>query len=329
MIRCSQSTMNDNAGGSDASPDFMSLTLNDLRFLEAVVRTRSLSQAAAAAGLSRSAASRVLGRLRDVLGSPIVIRSHPHFVPTAAGLRYAAVAASILERTVGLAAPAEFDPARLERRFRIGAGENAAFAFCSPVVEKLFAVAPGVRFVIEPFDREQVFTRLQNGSLDLAFLPFVPIPEAFRSADVARNNIVTLVRKGHPLLALAKERPLTIADTRAWRRIAVSAAVTNLPNPSADADVLRFYRNANDEPAVSCPYFLTALSIIERTDALLSVAKQTALEAAEFSDKFQILPIPSQLEDDYNVRIIWHERLDDDPAAHWLLGVFKSVLAAK
>ena len=47
----------------------------------------------------------------------------------------------------------------------------------------------------------------------------------------------------------------------------------------------------------------------------------------QLSDRFASLPIPAQLEQDYPVRIIWHERVADDPEVRWLLGLFRAVLS--
>ena len=47
----------------------------------------------------------------------------------------------------------------------------------------------------------------------------------------------------------------------------------------------------------------------------------------QLSDRFASLSIPAQLEQDYPVRIIWHERVADDPEVRWLLGLFRAVLS--
>ena len=47
----------------------------------------------------------------------------------------------------------------------------------------------------------------------------------------------------------------------------------------------------------------------------------------QLSDRFASLSIPVQLEQDYPVRIIWHERVADDPEVRWLLGLFRAVLS--
>ena len=304
------------------------LSLGDLAFLEALVRLESLKQAAEELRMSKPAASRTLSRLRAALNDAVVIRSNPKQLPTTAAKRYARAAKAILIQARALEPAREFHPKDIVRTFRVGAGENAAYAFCVPVIERLFKLAPQAHIRIEPFEPASVFSLLQAGACDAAFLPVIELPPGFHGMSVATNNIVTLVRAEHPLMKLAKERPLTIEDAAGYKRVAVKAAVTNFssaqPSPKA---VEAFYRAGNDEPSVSIPYFLSALGIIERTDALLAVSKRTAERAIELSDRFAVLPIPAQLERDYPVRIIWHDRVADDPEIRWLLGLFRAVLA--
>ncbi|MFZ2868823.1 helix-turn-helix domain-containing protein, partial [Zavarzinia sp.] len=62
---------------------FDRLDLNLLRLFEAVLHSGSVSRAAQQLGLTQSAASNGLARLRDVLGDPLFIRRPGGVEPTA------------------------------------------------------------------------------------------------------------------------------------------------------------------------------------------------------------------------------------------------------
>ena len=123
-------------------PHIESLDLRSLRFLARLIETGSVTRAGEACGLSQPTASRVLGRLRDALGDPLLVRGqHRHVLtPRAEALRQAVREA---EEAVGLLlAPNDFDPATTERSFRMGATEYSMATVVSGLLRRVQAEAP-------------------------------------------------------------------------------------------------------------------------------------------------------------------------------------------
>lgn len=300
------------------------LTFADLELLEALVATQSLSAAAEAFGMSKAGASRALARLRAATGDPLFVRSNPKLIPTREALRLACVVRDMRRAAARFAPEPVFDPQRMRRRFLVGAGENAALAFCSPVIERLEHLAPGVSMSILHYDAAHVFELLQSGELDIAFYPIRDLPPKFHSMALTTNNVVTMVREGHPLLETAKTRALAPEDLAPYRSIWVQSAVTSISVDEKNPFV-RFYEGASDsDNFVLVPYFSTALALVQHTDMLMTVAKRTAQYAQKEWGGCAILPIAAQRLVDYSVRIVWHERLDADPELRWLLGIFRA-----
>lgn len=208
-----------------STESLLRLSLNDLLFLEALVRLESLKDAADEFGLTRASASRTLARLRAAAGEPLFVRSNPNLVPTPEARRLATAIRRLRLVTRELAPPGAPEPLTLARHFTIGAGENATYAFCLPVIERLNTIAPRVSVSIEHFEPERLFELLQSGKLDIAFYPQEVLPPHFESAVLSTNNIVAMVRREHPLLDLARERELTLGDLEAYPKIRVSSAV--------------------------------------------------------------------------------------------------------
>lgn len=63
--------------------------LNLLVALRVLIEENSVSKAATRLNLSQSAMSRVLGRLRDLLGDPLFTRQGQHLIPTQKALEIA------------------------------------------------------------------------------------------------------------------------------------------------------------------------------------------------------------------------------------------------
>src|SRR6202007_1887491 len=104
---------------------FNSLDLNLLRVFDALIEEHSATRAGERLGLSQSAISHALNRLRYVLRDELFARMPDGVSPTA---RAAEIAPRLREGLLQLQlalGPAKFDPARTERRFTIACTEYA------------------------------------------------------------------------------------------------------------------------------------------------------------------------------------------------------------
>src|SRR4051794_40811436 len=103
-------------------PHMAGLDLNLALVLHALLAERSVSRAAKRLGLSRSAPSHALARLRSSLEEPLFLRV-PHGIvpPPRAEALAAPLAAGLALLEQSLVAPPRFDPKTHARRFRIAA----------------------------------------------------------------------------------------------------------------------------------------------------------------------------------------------------------------
>lgn len=119
--------------------------LNLLLVLERLLARQSVTEAAADLGLSASATSRALQRLRDALGDPLLVRAGNRLVPTER-------AQALLEPT-GRAVDAArevfeheqaFDPSQASGAFVLGMTPELQQVLLPSIYAELRAVAPGV-----------------------------------------------------------------------------------------------------------------------------------------------------------------------------------------
>ena len=97
-----------------------SLYLAQLQLVEAIARTGNLSEAAEELGLTQSAASHALAKLRSELQDPVFVRTSEGMRPTPFGIRLAGSARSALDTLQGvLTRHTEFVPEHSRRTFNI------------------------------------------------------------------------------------------------------------------------------------------------------------------------------------------------------------------
>src|SRR5512143_3358639 len=178
------------------------LDLNLALVLDALLTERSVTRAAKRLGLSQSATSHALARLRDALGDPLVVRTPHGVAPTARAQTMAEPVKTALALLAGaLLTKPEFDPRTAQRRFDIAATDYTELLLLPPLVAQLDRRAPRLQVWLRPVATD-VFTSLQRGEVDLVVGVFSPdeIGPDLRSMVLLQDRLVCMVRNGHPLL---------------------------------------------------------------------------------------------------------------------------------
>jgi DNA-binding transcriptional LysR family regulator len=149
------------------------LDLNLLVPLQALLRERHVSRAAAQLGLTQSAMSHALGRIRRVLNDEVLVRTSGGYQLTARAESISQAlddALSTIEEGV-LLRPA-FDPDRSSRRFSVAASTATSFVHLRPLIASTAASARRISFVIHDLP-SQVDAAMRTQDLDLLLVPDV------------------------------------------------------------------------------------------------------------------------------------------------------------
>jgi DNA-binding transcriptional LysR family regulator len=143
------------------------IDLNLWRVFDSVMELRNLNRAAERLGVTQSAVSHALRRLRFALGDPLFVRGPDGLTPTE---RAEQIAPSVHEALVvlrGARAQPSFNPAVSNRGFTIAAPNY----FCLLVIPRLFsrvrAAAPGIAIHVVPVLQDLIVS-LDRGSIDVA-----------------------------------------------------------------------------------------------------------------------------------------------------------------
>lgn len=289
--------------------------LNLLIVLEALLTEGSVARAARRLRLSPSAVSRSLARLRAATNDPLLVRAGSRLVPTphAEALRPqvgALVAAAI--SALGPAAP--LDLASLTRVFTLRNRDGFVETFGADLIARVQAEAPGVqlRFVPKP-DRDS--TPLRDGRIDLetGVVGSILGPEV-RAQALFRDRFVAVVRPGHPL---------AIAPTLTAYAAAQHVHLSRQGRAEGPVDAVLAALGVRRQIVAIVAGFSESLALARTTDLVATVPERYT---GRLRDGLLTLPLPVAVPD-IVISLLWHPRLDADPAQRWLRQCVRSVCA--
>ena len=287
-----------------------SVDLNLAVVLHAVLAEQSVSRAAKRLGLSQSATSHALARLRDALGDRLVVRTRDGLVPTPRARAMAeplGAAMALLEDA--FVAKREFDPRTAKRRFQVVGTDYAEIVILPALVADLAERAPHVELRMQPMSREALtMLRRRDVEMVIGVFPDKDLSADLRTTTLLEDRLVCVVRKGHPL---AKKK-LTLARYAAAKHVLVSPR--GIPGGIVD-DALAA-RGASRTVAVTVPHFLAAPHLVAKTDLVLTVAERAARVFVR-SLPLAIVSPPLDLPRT-RISMIWHRDHEGD-AAHAFL----------
>src|SRR5262249_27237607 len=153
------------------------LDLNLLRVFDAVMDERSVLRAGNRVGLSQSAVSHALARLREILGDDLFVRTATGVNPTARALAMATPIREALIRIDLAVASARFDPAAPRRQFTLAASDYITAVIIPEILGLLKLEAPNVDLIIRTGTRIDLAEQIDLGRIDLAIGSFAAVPE--------------------------------------------------------------------------------------------------------------------------------------------------------
>ena len=176
---------------------FDSLDLNLLRVFEALMEERSATRAGSRLGLTQSAISHALNRLRYVLKDELFVRGPDGMQPTERAAEIAPrLRQGLLQLQLALS-PSEFIPEQTDRRFTIACTEYAGAVIIPPLIARLRQEAPHASLSILP-SNQGVAETLRCGRADLAIGSFRRFPDWFESETLLQENRVWVPRRRQP-----------------------------------------------------------------------------------------------------------------------------------
>jgi DNA-binding transcriptional LysR family regulator len=290
--------------------------LNLLVALAVLLEERHVSRAADRIGLSQPATSRALQRLRDTLGDELLVRTRDGYQLTPRAERIRAELAEVVPRLEVLFGGESFDPATATDRFRIAGTDYATSVLGPGLARRLHEQAPGASLHFETWDVGAV-EHVASGLVDLTFYGFPPGPSV-RSELLYEERFVCLMSAGHPL---ADRTSLSLDEFTAAAHVLVE--VQHGETPAIDRVLTGLGRTRR--VALTVPYHSAAVLAVPGTP-LVATLPERMLAAAAHDPAVRIVGAPAEI-DTMPYLMVWHPRLDDDPAQRWLRDLVRVVAA--
>jgi DNA-binding transcriptional LysR family regulator len=319
------------------SVHFGSLDLNLLRVFDALIEERSVTRAGERLGLSQSAISHALNRLRYVLNDELFVRVSDGMRPTPRASEIAPrLREGLLQLQLALA-PAEFDPARTERRFTIACTEYVGTVLMPALIARVRALAPNAELRIRPSNMG-IAEPLIAGRVDLAISSFRRVPEPFVYDPLFQEHRVWVLSRDHPaargeltLERLAALSHLIISATgedehavagyvmdHGLERLVTRSEIGLLQGALAAHGLRRVI-------GLTTPHFMAALAVVSQSDMAAPLPRRLA---AAFAEQYRLKlfdpPYPSP---PFDIMALWHRDYGTEPAIAWLRTILREVAA--
>ena len=283
-------------------PDF-----NLLLTLDVLLAEGNVARAARRLHLSPSAMSRALARLRETTGDPLLVRAGRGLVPTPRAIELRERIGPLVEEAEAVLRPAtRFDPATLQRTFVLRTSEGFVDNFGARLVAAMSAKAPDVRFHFLP-KADKDSTPLRDGRIDLetGVVDALIGPE-IKTLGLFRDRYVGVFRADHPL-GRGRITP---------KRFAAGEHVlfTRKADEPGPIDEALAALGLSRRITVVVGGFAAALALARHSDLIACVPER---HTGHLRDGLHTFKLPLALEP-FTVSMLWHPRLDADPAHRWL-----------
>ncbi|MFL6120478.1 LysR family transcriptional regulator [Actinophytocola sp.] len=285
--------------------------LNLLVALAALLEERHVSRAADRIGLSQPATSRALQRLRRTLDDELLVRTRNGYELTPRAERIQRELAGILPRLEFVFGTEGFDPRAATDSFRLMGTDFTTSVLGPGLSRRLFHAAPKASMTFKQW-HNGVFEDVSHGLVDLAFVAVSADPE-LHSELLFEERFVCLMSAKNPL---ADRETLTLDEFLGAAHVMVDVLQGEQSAVDRRLTELGEHRTA----ALSVPYHTAAVLAVPGTQLVATLPAR--LVSTLDREELRVVKAPPEVEP-MPYLMMWHPRLDDDPAQRWLRGLVR------
>jgi DNA-binding transcriptional LysR family regulator len=316
---------------------FPALDLNLLRVFDALAEEGSVTRTGVRLGLTQSAVSHALGRLRHILDDELFVRGPDGMRPTARALEIAPRLRQGLDQLQHALTPAAFVPAETQRRFTIAASAYITTTLMPILVDMLRREAPNAEIRLRPVN-PTIGEDIQTGRVDVAIGGFGARAPRFEKEVLFHETTVWALRADHPacksdsltLKALADLAHVILAGADEDRAVDGRVSEGGLErlviwDDAAALDKALTERGWPRTIGLTTQDAVSALAIASRTDMAALAPRRLALKFAGplglklFEPPYTSRPAP--------IEALWRRDLSQSPPIDWLRGRLRAAAA--
>jgi DNA-binding transcriptional LysR family regulator len=292
--------------------DHLDLDGHLLQLLLAVIEEGSVTQAAQRLGVTQSAVSHLLDKLRAIVGDPLFVKSGRGIVPTARAQALAIHARKLLDELRSFSSAAEFDPAQLSALVTIAANDLQRDLLLPSFLRYVRAQAPSFALRV-----------IQSGAPTAELLrdeqcQLVITPRPPEASDILQKR---LYEDNYRVFydASQREAPTTLEDYLAADHV----TVLHEPRRPLDIDDVLAERGVRRRFVAQVPGF-AGIGPFLRGSTL--IATLPSLLRAHMLRDFAVAPVPVACPP-MPMFMVWHLRHQTDPMHRWLRQQLEIVVA--
>ncbi len=290
-------------------PDF-----NLLITLDVLLAEGSVARAAQRLRLSPSAMSRALTRLRETTGDPLLVRAGRGLVPTPRALELRKRVGLLVQDAEAVLRPAEMlNLEQLVRTFTLRTSDGFVENFGPGLVARISEEAPGVRLhFVQKTSKDSAPLREGTVDLETGVVGETTSPEV-RTRALFRDRFIGVVRIGHPL----SQGEITPSRYASGMHVLVSRRGYHKGPMDEALEPFGLER----EIVTIVGGFSAALALARASELIATVPERHTgnLRAGLYSFPLPVSP------PEITVSMLWHPRMDADPAHRWLRGCVRDV----
>jgi DNA-binding transcriptional LysR family regulator len=286
--------------------DYHDLDGQLLRLLVAVHEEGSVTRAAARLGVTQSAVSHLLDKLRAIVGDPLFVKSGRGIAPTAHADLLVERARRLLDELHAFSTAGAFDPARLDTTLTIAANDLQRDVLLPALLRRLRAEAPGLTLRVVPSGAPQA-TMLRDETCMLVLTPRPP-----EATDILQRR---LFEDGYRVFHDPQYRPApqTEADYLASEHVTV---MHDAPRRTLDVDDWLLAQGIRRRVVARVPAFAGVAGFVRGGPWLVTAPgrlRDGVLRGLGDAPVPVSVPMPPLA-----MYMVWHLRHQQDPLHRWL-----------
>ncbi len=304
------------------------IDLNLLVYLDALLATRNVTQAAESLGISQPAMSNGLRRLRVLFSDPILIRTKEGMSPTERAEELQPLVRNIVASIELAVAPDKgFDPFVTERVFRLSVSDYGECTLMPPLLERLRSIAPNITLdILTPSDVS--YKDVEGGNVDMVINRFDDLPRSFHQRTIWRDGFACMMSTDNPI----RER-FNLSSYLEANHVWVSKTGMGI-GVGVEPDQVQQLGWVDDALArlekkrrirLYTRHYQTAMQLAGMPDLVITIPSKSAMLQKD-NPRVVILPPPFEIPE-IELKMAWSSLQHHNPANQWLRGLIAEVAA--
>jgi DNA-binding transcriptional LysR family regulator len=286
--------------------------LNLLVSFDALMSHRHVSRAAEKLGVTQSALSHALKRLRVVFGDPLLRRGPRGMEPTERALSLREPVKAVLAEIHSIVSTRiVFEPVSTQRTFKLSMSDAMNVEALPLILRNLRKAAPNIDLLVTTSGPREACARILNDEVELAIGVFPHVPAEIMRHELYRDVLVCVADKNNPRLKRGR------MDEEAYL---ASPHVTVAPNLDSGVQLDEIFAAMGFARRIvaTVPHYTAIPGLVRETD-LVAHTRRRLINVLRTSANLVVFPIPAPFRvPELCFEQLWHPRYERDAGHHWL-----------